>query len=348
MKFISCVTGFILVSCAWLVMPSGAQETTGALEGRVLDTQGKPIAQATVLLTSSSLQGNRGVLTSDNGKFVVVALPVGQYTLTISHAAKQAQTIEGVIVGLGKTASMGPITLQEKVYTVGEVVVTAPAPLIDYRSTSMGANLRSGDYATLPIERDYRSVAVLLPQANESYLGDGIGMAGSTGLENRLFIDGIDVTDPVRGITGTNLPYNFVREVQVRTGGYEAEYRSSLGGTINAVTNAGGNETSGQVFGFFVNNRLAASPRRGAVELNTGDFARYDVGFGLGGPIARDRLWYHIAYNPALEREEVEIPGIGFYEDRTTTHSFATKLTWQANSGNSIVLSAIGRSNGTS
>ena len=61
----------------------------------------------------------------------------------------------------------------------------------------------------------------------------------------------------------------------------------------------------------------------------TGDFARYDVGLGLGGPIRKNRLWYYIAYNPAVDKEDVEIPGCGFHEDQTTTHSFATKLTWQ-------------------
>ena len=223
-----------------------------------------------------------------------------------------------------------------------QVVVSGRAPLIDPAATFLGANLVAQDFAALPIDRDYRSMTTLLPQANQSFLGDAVNFAGSTGLENRYFIDGIDVTDPNRNVTGTSLPYNFVQEVQVRTGGYEAEYRSSLGGVVNAVTHSGGNEVHGQVFGFFLSNSLTAEPRLGALEPNKGEFARFDVGFGLGGPILKDRLWYYAAYSPAFQREDVKIPGGGSFEDSTTTHSFAGKLTWQASQRHTLTLTALG------
>jgi hypothetical protein len=64
----------------------------------------------------------------------------------------------------------------------------------------------------------------------------------------------------------------------------------------------------------------------GAPDANQG-FARYDVGLGVGGPLAKDRLWYYLAYNPSFATEDVAIPGWGNYEDRVTTHSVAGKLT---------------------
>jgi hypothetical protein len=156
------------------------------------------------------------------------------------------------------------------------------------------------------------------------------------------YVDGVDVTEPVRSLGGLRLPYNFIREVQVRTGGYEAQYRSSLGGTINVVTYAGGNERSGQAFGYFVNDRISSEPRLGALDQDKGDFARYDLGLGLGGPILKDRLWYYFAYNPSFEREDVDVPGTGFHEDKTTSNRFAGKITWQATPRNAVVLTAIG------
>ena len=57
-----------------------------------------------------------------------------------------------------------------------------------------------------------------------------------TGIENKYYIDGADVTDPSAGVSGINLPYNFLREVEVRTGGYQAEIQSALGGIIKSVT----------------------------------------------------------------------------------------------------------------
>jgi len=327
---------------AFSVLPAFSQETTGQLEGRVLDTQGKPVSYAGVALTGPSLQGTRGALTNRDGLFVVMALPVGEYSVKVSHVAHKEQVFKDVRIRLGQTTSLGDVRMQEQVYRQDEVVVTGRAPLIDPTSTIMGANLVAADYAPLPVERNYLSVATILPQANQSYLGDPVNFAGSTGLENRYFIDGIDVSDSYRGKVGTALPYNFVEEVQVKTGGYEAEYRSSLGGTVNVVTYSGSNKVTGQVFGFFTNNWFSASPRSLPAAVKKGDFARYDVGFGVGGPIQLDRLWYYVAYNPTRQQEDVEIPGWGFYQDWVTTHSFAGKLTWHANQKNTFVFSAIG------
>jgi len=214
---------------------------------------------------------------------------VGEYTVKLSHLSYQEQTIAGVRVRLGQTTTLGDVRLSEQVYEQPAVEVSAKVPLIDPRSTETGGVLNTKEYSALPIERDYRSVATLLPQVSPSYLGDGMNVAGSTGLDNRFLVDGIDVTEPVRGATGTALPYNFVQEVEVRTGGYEAEYRSSLGGIVNAITYSGGNQVTGTAFGYYTRNRPTTDPRY-VFQKDPGDFALYDVGFGLGGPVLRDRL----------------------------------------------------------
>ena len=92
----------------------------------------------------------------------------------------------------------------------------------------------------------------LSPMATESYYGDGLNLAGSTGWENVYYIDGNNVTDPMRSSSGTNLPYNFVKEIEIKNGGYEAEFGSSIGGIANIITHSGGNQFHGQVFGFKV------------------------------------------------------------------------------------------------
>src|SRR3989337_577821 len=62
----------------------------------------------------------------------------------------------------------------------------------------------------------------------------------------------------------------------------------------------------------------------------------------LGGPIAKDRLWYYAAYNPTRKQEDYEVPGWGVFNEWTTTHNFAGKLTWRANERNTLTLSAVG------
>jgi hypothetical protein len=309
--------------------PVLAQEITGNLEGRIQDEAGKPVPFANVTVSGPNLQGTRGVMSTSEGYFGVFKLPAGSYTVNISHVSYQIVTFENVVVPLGKTVSLGKIQLTTRVFEAPKVVVTERRPLIDPTTTTIGSNLIREDFEVLPIERNYRSLPALLPLANESYLGDEVNFAGATGLENRYFVDGVDVTDPFRGTTGMNLPYNFIREIEVRTGAYEAEYRSSLGGIVNVVTRTGGNKFYGQAFGFFANNRFAGDPRYGAYEPATGDFAQYDVGLTVGGPIVRDKLWFFAAYNPTVEREDVQIPGLEFYQDKNVTHIFAGKLSWR-------------------
>jgi hypothetical protein len=171
----------------------------------------------------------------------------------------------------------------------------------------------------------------LAPQANLSFLPqDEVNIAGSTGPENAYFLDGVNITDPFVGSTSTDLPYNFVRELQVKAGGYEAEYGRATGGIIDVITYTGGNHFGGQVFGFFTGNDLSASPRFAVPEAKESQFSEYDFGGSIGGPILRDRLWFFAAYNPTFRRQAVELPGIELPDETKTRHLFASKLTWQA------------------
>jgi hypothetical protein len=282
------------------------------------------------------------------GHLQVLALPVGTYTVTISHDGFQDETRTDVDIRLGRTTNLGDIRLVR--VGVERVVVTAPRTVLDPSSAAIGSNLQSSEYELLPVERDYRTVAALLPHANASYFGDGLNFGGATGFENKFYVDGVEVTDPYLSSTGTRLPYNFVREIEVKLGGYEAEFRSALGANVNAITLTGTNDFSGQVFGFFANNRFGAEPRLGAFEAETGDFQQYDAGFSLAGPIVHDKLWFSAAYNPTFDSEDVQIPSSGgstapgsdVFPDETLTHIFASKLRWQVNPTNNLTLTVTG------
>lgn len=332
----------IALMLALLADAPHAQQITGNLEGRVLDMQGQPLAETNITVTGPSLQGTRGSTSDKRGYFRVLALPAGLYTVKISLLGYQAISYDNVSIRLGKTTFMGEIRLQSQAIEMPAITVSGARPLIDPASTTAGGNLVAEDYAILPVERNYRNITTLLPQVNSSFIGDGIGFCGATGLENKYYIDGVDVTDPWRGRTATNLPYNFVKEIEVRAGGYEAEYRSALGGIVNVITYSGGNLLHGQAFGFYANNRFADEPRQGALEPGKGDFAQFDAGLSLGGPLARDKLWFFVAYNPTFEREDVKIPGIRFYNDHSTTHIFAGKLTLRASEKNNLALTISG------
>jgi len=307
-----------------------AQITTGDLIGKILDSEGRPISDANVIVVSSSLQGERGAASDDHGFFRISTLPVGIYSLKISHMSYQSISIDNINVQLDKTTNLADISLQDRTLEAAPIIVIGERQNIDPTSTTVGMNISASQFENLPIDRDYQSIIALTPQANSSFLGDEINISGGTGLENAYFIDGMHVTDPFRAQGGTDLPYNFIKEIEVKTGGYQAEYGRALGGIANIITYSGSNTFQGQVFGFYLNDNLTGD-KRGLEEIESIGFAHFDVGVSLGGPLIRDKLWFYGSYNPQVIQEDLAIPGIGIYRDKRTSHLFAGKLTWQAN-----------------
>ena len=309
----------ILISIICLIASASssiAQITTGNIEGTVTGTEGEPLSGASIEVSGPDLQGTIRWSSLDNGHFLIPGLRVGTYKLVVSHDLFAETTLPAVVVRLGTTTNTGFIALTMQAYVLEDMTVTAQAPLIDSATAAGGGNITFDEFSELPVGRDYKDMAVLLPHANPSFLGDANNLSGATGIENKYFIDGVDVTDPNLGNGGTELPYNFIREVRVRTGGYEAEYRSSLGGIMEVVTNTGSNKFHGQVFGFFTNSGLSGSPETNVFVSEPGDFTAYDFGFSVGGPIVKDKLWYYGAFNPTYRNEDIAIPDQGTYQDK--------------------------------
>jgi hypothetical protein len=321
---------------------ANAQVMTGAIDGWISDKEDNPIAGAEVIVESAALQGKRGAVSDQRGYFKFRYLPPGLYRLTVQHITYQTFIHDNITVRLGKTGSAGVIQLSLASIELPEVVVTEARPDIDPTTARSGSNLAIKTIEPLPVDRNYRSIIALVPRANTSYLGDDVNISGSTGLENEYFIDGVKATEPYLGEGSTNLPYNFIREIEVKTGGYEAEFRSALGGVVNVVTHSGGNRFQGQVFGFFTNHNLSQDRKLVPGEESVESYSQSDFGFSLGGPVLRDKLWFFAAYNPNFEKEDVTIPGFGLQTDRKTTHIFAGKLTWKANRRTNVIFSLLG------
>lgn len=338
MKGTNRLTVMVALLC-WAV-PLAAQDVTGDLEGRGVAVDGAPLAQADLILEGTGLPLGRMARTDVEGRFRLDQVPVGRYQLRLRRIGYRPVSLSGVVIRLGQTTTVGPVSLEPMAVELPELDVTAERPIIDVTSAAGGGNLLTEQVALLPIERSYRALPALLPGVNPEV--EGLNIEGATGLENSYFVDGANVTDMYRGLTSTNLPYNFVQEVQVRSGGYEAEYRGALGGVVNVVTRSGGRRFEGEVFGYLLNNRLADDPRQVAGGNPPGAFTRFDLGASLGGPIRRDRLWFFAAYDPSIERETVGLPGLGSYEDRLVRHAFAAKLTWQPDRRTTLVGSVLG------
>jgi len=333
----------LLVGFALLCPSHGhSQAVTGALSGRVLSADGEPLGGVVVNVDGAGLQGQRARTSDADGRFVFPALPAGEYSVRLRQVGFTPLRVANVTVVLGGTTPLGELRLAPQSVELPEVVVSGARPLIDPTTTANATVLDSSVFLALPTDRNFRALLPLVPEADPSPYGDGTNVAGATGLENGYFADGINITDPNVGDGSLNLPYNFVREVQVTTGGYEAEYGRTQGGLVNVVTNSGGNEFHGQVLGFFTGDGLRAAPRWGEGQSRVAKFSQYDVGLSIGGPIRRDRLWFYAAYNPTFESSDASFSGIPTQQDLRITHLFAGKLTGRPGPATDVTLTLLG------
>jgi hypothetical protein len=318
-----------------------AQAVTGSLEGRILSTQGEPLEAAAVTVSGPFLQGVRRTTTDARGHFQFWALPPGEYELRLAHMGHQPMVIQRVVVELGRTTGLAAVAMTPQAVELQPIVVMAQSITIDPVHTTVGGTLTAADYASLPVDRDYKSLITVLPHANESTRGDPVNVGGSTGLENQYYVDGVQVTDSRFADRATSLPYNFVRAVEVKTGGYEAMYGRALGAVVNAVTYSGTNDFEASAFAFVQPSALALDPRIAPAITQSGAVS-YDVGARVSGPILRDRLWYSVAVNPRVDQVDKEITGLRMFPDRTTALRFAGKLTWRASAITGLELSVFG------
>lgn len=346
MRFLCFVVGLALAMASL----ARAQEVTGRLEGRVLSQAGAAIGDAELILSSPSLLGRRTATTDPRGRFLIPSLPVGSYRVQIRRIGFRPVAFEEVPVWLGGTTSLPRIMLEASAVQLAELVVTAQAAGYDPTSTAQRIVLDASRLSSLPLERNFRDIMLLASSAIPSFLGsggtgaginrDGINVAGATGYENTFFVDGINITSPIRGETSIDLPYNFIQQIEVKTGGSTAEDAQALGGVVNIVTPSGGNRLRAQVYGFYSNDALETRARPVNGFYQTG-FTFYDVGASVSGALVQDRLWFFAAYNRNHEQRD-HTYAFGALADSKRQNLFAGKLTWRVSAQTSATFTILG------
>ncbi len=317
---------------------SFAQQSDGAIEGRVTDAEGHPLDGSQVAAVGTTVPAHQSMLTDREGTFQFLALPVGTYELRI-HRIGYRPVLVRASVSLGATTTVGSISLESAAIEMPEVVVQARPKGLDPTTAAVEGELPHDRIETLPSNRDFRSLITIFPQVNPTFSGEGVirdepgaadaNVAGSTGEGNFYFIDGNDVTS-VQGAgarTSMSLPFDLIRAIDVKVGGYEAEFGRAMGGIVNVITPSGGNELHGQAFGYFTNHGLNATSLNTVIGAN--DFATYDAGLSLEGPVVRDRLWFFGAFNAVQDSRHQPITGLPDQDVTSSVARFAGKLTWQ-------------------
>jgi outer membrane receptor protein involved in Fe transport len=228
-----------------------------------------------------------------------------------------------------------------------EITILGDVPVIDTRSTTLGSSYSTQSIETLPSGRNYSSLVQVTPgvssDANPENAGQSnISIYGSSGAENTFFVDGVNTTGVEYGFQGKELNFEFIQAIDVKTGGYEAEFGKSTGGIISVVTKSGGNQLKGDVFGYLDNDSLQSStkPTISTAGVTRG-FKKQDYGFDLGGKIVQDKLWFFVAYDKVSNDTDIALPA-GPQAGQTVTSTSdrdlgAAKLTWNLSEGQSLV-----------
>jgi hypothetical protein len=295
-----------------VVATAALGQTSGGLSGKVIDTTGAALPGVTVEARSPSLQGVRTDVTGSDGTYHFALLPPGAYDVHFALEGFGPVQRSNVRISLGKDATID-VRMSTAAITE-ELTVVATAPVLDTGSTSTGANLDQRTIESLPTARNYASIVQVAPgvssDANPSNAGQStISVYGSSGAENAFYIDGVNTTNMEYGFQGKELNFEFVQEVDVKTGGYEAEYGRSTGGIISVITKSGGNAFSGDLFTYYDADDLQSDADDVVSTAGrTVGFTREDYGADVGGYLWRDKLWYFVAYDSVSHSIDNELP----------------------------------------
>lgn len=235
----------VLAVCALSAMAQST--TTGAINGTVSNPNKEVVVGATVTAKNNGTNKEGTATTDDNGGFKVVNLDPGIYTVTVNASGFAPYTNEGVTVEVGRsTALNAELSLKGVTSTVQ---VTAEAPVINNSSQDFTSNVNQTTINESPINgRRWSNFAILTPGAVPDGTFGLISFRGISGLLNNNTIDGGDNNQAFfaeeRGRTRISyvISQAAIREFQVNTSSYSAEYGRSAGGVTNAVTKSGTNE----------------------------------------------------------------------------------------------------------
>src|SRR6267154_2643101 len=306
------VTVALFAACGALLY---AQSTTdGAIGGTVHDTNGAVVANATVTVHNNGTNAEQKVTADASGYYCNHKLPSGSYTVSVNEKGFSAYKAEQVIVQVGSVTEISP---RLKVGGATETVdVTAEAPQINTTSADFALTLNQEAISNLPINGGrWSSFAILTPGVVSDSSGFGLlSFRGMSTLLNNNTVDGANNNQAFfseeRGRTrvGYSTPQSAVEEFQVNTSNYSAEYGQSAGGVVNTVTKSGTNALHGELYYYRRDNDFGAANAFTSVNVANpaGGFSPQNFkptdkrdrwGFGVGGAIKKDRLFWFLAYD---------------------------------------------------
>ncbi|MDW8412841.1 MAG: TonB-dependent receptor [Acidobacteriota bacterium] len=269
--------------------------TTGAILGTVKDGQGAILAGATVVARQVETNQERTLTVGEDGRFQFLQLPPGTYEVRAEVEGFQTQK-DLLSLNIGITALIDFVLLPIGVTEVVEV----EAKVSEQKTESSSLN-GSDRIDNLPINRrnflDFATTAARVVLDRLPVQGvaatSGLSFNAQSSRQNNITIDGLDNNDTNVGTVRSTFSQEAVREFQVVSDGYSAEFGRALGGIVNIVTKGGTNDVHGTSFLFLRNDAISA---RNAFSKINPEYEQYQFGMTIGGPIRKDKLFYFTSF----------------------------------------------------
>jgi hypothetical protein len=303
------------------------QRTTGDIEGKVTDTNGAVVSGVSITVTGISVGFSRTVQSDSQGEFRVQQIPIGAYNITTAATGGfAAATVSDVTVTIEKATV---VNIKLGLTTTAESVVVTSDTLgvnVDISDSKVQTNITQKLIDQLPNGTSFNSLLRLSPATRQESRSGGFQVDGASGSENAFLIDGLSIenfrTGTLNGVN--NIPTALVSEIQIKTGGFEAEHGGASGGVISVVTKSGSDSFHGEIASDFELNALQPNPRftlqrfvsssstQNAILTNPDyvytlpqkkdKFANFFPTATFSGPAIKGRLWFLGSYSPQVFR----------------------------------------------
>lgn len=307
---------FVALLLAGVSAPARAQ-SRATMSGTISDDSGAVLPGVTVVITNSDTGTSRTLVTDGGGRFTAPDLAPGPYTVKASLEGFGTVNRSGITLAVGQAAV---VDLRLKIGQLSdEVTVVAEAKTVETKSASTGGVITTAQIEDLPLNgRSFIELANLTPGVQLTQTG---GQSTSTGMGMKLSVNGSRYTANLFTLDGTNLNDEYsqagsasgnvlgveaIREFQVLTNSFSAEYGHHTGGIINAATKSGTNTVHGSAFEFHRGDNLDA---KNYFDDEKPPFSRNQFGYSIGGPIIHNKTFFFNTYE-------------GLRENLGETHSF--------------------------
>jgi hypothetical protein len=320
-KFIRLGLATLLIALASVV--AFGQATTGGIGGSVSDPNGAVVPGADVTVTNTATNKTDTAQTDSEGRFRISNLQPGSYNVVAKSGSFGDFTANGVVVEVGQV-----INIDAALGVTGgtNVVTVSNQQTVNVDNNTSATNINQTSISELPINgRRWSNFAILAPGTTPDGQFGLISFRGISGLLNNNTVDGGDNNQAFfseeRGRTriSYSVSQSAIREFQLNTSNYSAEYGRAAGGVTNAVTKSGTNEFHGDAFYYQRNNKWGARNSLAFQSVLVGGVAtpfpikpvdvRHQFGGTIGGPIAKDKVFFFFSY----DEQRRNFPGLSIF-----------------------------------